>query len=79
IDSAIQVMALELLANVRKVISARARYGNVSRTTVRYWYRGRPLKKAKAESQRYLSPAEEKSLVDFLLRISASKSSIRIK
>ncbi|KAH7548747.1 hypothetical protein BM1_10913 [Bipolaris maydis] len=78
-DPASQALVLELPPNVRKGISARARYGNVPRTTVHYRYRGRPSKKAKHGNQQYLSPAEEKALVDFLLRISTGGSPIRIK
>ena len=78
-DPASQELTLELPLNVRKSISARARHGNVPRTTVHYRHRGRPSKKAKHGNQQYLSPADEKALVDFLLRISTGGSPIRIK
>jgi hypothetical protein len=46
------------------------------------WYRerrGRPSMKEKAQSQQYLSPPEEKALVDFILRMSAVGTPIRVK
>lgn len=38
-----------------------------------YWKRGRPSMKEKAQSQQYLDPSEEKALVAFILRMSATK------
>ena len=77
-DPASQALALDLPLNVRKSISARAKYGNVPRTTVHYRSKGRPSRKAKAESQQYLTPFKKKALADFVLRISAYGSFIRI-
>ena len=78
-DPASQALALELPPNVRKNNSARARHSDVPRTTVHYRSRGRPSRKTKDEGQQYLTPSEEKALVDFLLRMSASGSPVRIK
>lgn len=78
-DPASHALTLELPPNVRKSISARARHGNVPRTTVHYRHKGRQSRKAKDEGQQYLTPPEEKAFVDFILRMSASGSPIRIK
>jgi hypothetical protein len=78
-DAVSQALTLELPPNVRKSISARARHGDVPRTTVHYRHQGRPSRAAKAERQQYLTPEEEKALVDFLLRMSTNGSPIRIK
>jgi hypothetical protein len=74
-----QALALELPSGVRRSISARARHGNVPRTTVHYRSKGRQSRKAKDECQQYLTPSEEKALVDFILCMSASGFPIRIK
>jgi Tc5 transposase DNA-binding domain len=52
---------------------------NVPSTTL--WYRadGRPSRQEKAASQQYLTPSEEKALVEYLLRMSNNRFPIPIK
>lgn len=78
-DPASQALAINMPADIRDSISARARHGKVPRTTVHYRKQGRPTRKEKDQKQQYLTPPKEKALVDFLLRMSASGSGVRIK
>jgi len=79
-DPASQALAQDLPPGVRRSCSALAKHhGNVSRTTVYYRKKGRRSKQAKAQAQQYLSPSEEKALVDFLVRMGACGSPVRIK
>ena len=68
-DPASQVLAQNLLPNVRRTYAALAERCDVRVSATTVWYRdnGRPSRQTKAERQQYLSPSEENALVMFVL------------
>ena len=67
------------LPGVRRTYAALAEHNEVARSTLHHRPRGRRSKKAKAQSQQYLTPSEEKAVVNFLLQKSDLGQSVRIK
>ena len=66
-DKASQVLARGLPEGVPTSFRALADHGDVPRTTLQHWARGRRSKEEKAQSQHYLYPWEAKALVKFLV------------
>lgn len=78
-EPASQAQARDLPSNVRESYATRARLENVPRTTLWYQDHGRPSLEPQAPSQQYLTPSEEKALVQYLLRMAAVGSPARVK
>jgi hypothetical protein len=78
-ELASQAQARDLPSNEREFYATQARRKGVPRTTLWYEEHGRPSFKAKAQSQQFLTPSEEKALVQYLLRMSAVGSPVRVK
>lgn len=78
-DRASQVLAQGLCFNERRTYAALAERGEVPLTTVWHRAHGRPSKEDKAQRQQYLTPSEEKALVNFLLRRADLGCPVRVK
>jgi hypothetical protein len=78
-DRASQVLAEGFPVDLPQTWAARSEYAGVPLTTLYYRARGRPSEKEKAQQQQYLTPAEEKALVAFLLLMSNLGYPVRIK
>ncbi|KAK7179098.1 transposase [Paraphaeosphaeria sporulosa] len=78
-DRASQVLAEGFPVDLPQTWAARSEYAGVPLTTLYYRARGRPSEKEKAQHQQYLTPAEEKALVAFLLLMSKLGYLVRIK
>lgn len=78
-DRASRALAQIVPSDVRRNYYSIAKRSDVPRSTV--WYRdhGRPSREAKAQGQQYLTPLEEKALIDYLLRMASLGSTVRIK
>ncbi|KAK7192829.1 transposase [Paraphaeosphaeria sporulosa] len=78
-DRASQVLAEGFPEDLPQTWAARSEYAGVPLTTLYRRARGRPCEKEKARKQQYLTPAEEKALVAFLLLMSNLGYPVRIK
>ena len=78
-DAASIVLARGLEPDKPHTYTALSEDGNVPRTTLWYRAHGRPSKEEKAASQQYLTPHEEKALVQYLLRMSNNGFPILVK
>ncbi|GIZ48193.1 hypothetical protein CKM354_001126400 [Cercospora kikuchii] len=78
-DKASLALAEDACSGVERSFRARSQHTNIPRTTLQHRARGRPSLKAKAESQQYLDPWEEKALVAFLVQQDALGRPVRIK
>jgi hypothetical protein len=67
-DRASQVLAEGIPPGVRNTYRARAEHGKAARSTLNYRALGRRSKEEKDQSQQYLTPCEEKAVVNFLLQ-----------
>jgi hypothetical protein len=78
-DGASQVLAQGLPPGVRKTYAALAERGDIALTTL--WHRAyeRSSIEEKAQSQQYLTPCEEKAVVEFLLQMQKLGQPVRIK
>ncbi|KAF2680654.1 hypothetical protein K458DRAFT_249755, partial [Lentithecium fluviatile CBS 122367] len=78
-DRASQVLTEGFPVDLPQTWAARSEYAGVPLTTLYGRARGRPSEKEKAQQQQYLTPAEEKALVAFLLLMSNLGYPVRIK
>jgi hypothetical protein len=78
-DRASQVLAQGLPPDMPRTYAALAEQGDIPLSTLHHRAHGRRSKEQKAQSQQYLSPSEEKTLVKFLLQMSDLGSPMRIK
>ena len=78
-DQASQVLAQGLPLDVPRTYAILAERGEVPLSTLHHRARGRRSKEQKAQNQQYLTPSEEKALVEFVLRMSDLGNPIRIK
>ena len=78
-DRASQVLAEGLPPGMPKSYRALADHGNVPHTTLHHRACGRRSIEEKAQSQQYLTPFEEKAVVEFLLQMSNLGQPVRIK
>jgi hypothetical protein len=78
-DKASKALAQRLPASVPRSFRTIADHASVPRSTLHARARGRRSIEAKAQSQQYLTPAEEKAMVDFVLQMSALGTPVRIK
>jgi hypothetical protein len=78
-DRASEALAQGLRPDERNTYAALAEQGEVPLTTVWHRAHGRPSLEEKAQRQQYLTPSEEKALVNFLLRMSDLGCPVRIK
>lgn len=78
-DRASQALAQSIPYGVRNTYRARAEHTGVARSTLNARALGRRSKEEKAQSQQYLTPCEEKAIVDFLLQMAELEQSVRIK
>jgi hypothetical protein len=79
LDRASQALTHTLPTSVPRSFRAIADHVNVPRSTLHARACGRQSMAAKAESQQYLTPAEEKAMVDFVLQMSDLGTPVRIK
>jgi hypothetical protein len=77
-DRASQALAQGLPASVPRSFRAIADHTDVPRSTLHARARGRRSIEAKAQSQQYLTPFEEKAMVDFVLQMSDLGTPVRI-
>ena len=78
-DRASQALTQALPTSVPRSIRALADDADVPRSTLHARACGRRSMQAKAQSQQYLTPAEEKAMVDFVLQMSDLGAPVRIK
>jgi hypothetical protein len=78
-DRASQALAQGLPTSVLRSFRAIADHTDVPRSTLHARARGRRSIEAKAQSQQYLTPFEEKAMVDFVLQMSNLGTPVRIK
>jgi hypothetical protein len=78
-DRASQVLAQGTPPGVRNTYRALAEHSGVARSTLYYRALGRRSKEQKAQSQQYLTPCEEKAVVNFLLQMAEFEQPVRIK
>lgn len=78
-DQARPELAQDLPAGVRRTYTALAEHGHVARSTLHHRARGRRSKAEQNESQQYLTPAEEKAIVKFVLQLAGLGRPVRIK
>ena len=78
-DSASRVLAEGVPSGVPRSYRALADHSGVPRSTLHYRAHGRQSVEAKGQSQQYLTPSEEKAVVDFLLHMSVLGCPVRIK
>lgn len=78
-DRASQALAQGLPTSVPKSYRALADRSNVPCSTLHARARGQQSFEAKAQSQQYLTPFEEKAMVDFIVQMSALGTPVRIK
>ena len=78
-DRASEVLEEGLPVGVPKSFRALADHGNVPRTTLQHRARGRKSFQDKARSQQYLTPSEEKAVVNFLVQQDILGRPVRIK
>jgi Tc5 transposase DNA-binding domain len=73
------VLAQGIPPGVRNTYRALAEHHDVARSTLHYRAHGRRSKEKKAQSQQYLTPCEEKAVVNFLLQMAEFGQLVRIK
>jgi hypothetical protein len=78
-DRATLALAQELPHGVPRTYAAIAELTNVPLSTLHHRDRGRPSKHQSAQGRQYLTPEEEKALVNFLLLMSHLGQPVRIK
>jgi DDE superfamily endonuclease/Tc5 transposase DNA-binding domain len=78
-DWAGQILAQGTPPGVRNTYRARAEHSGVARSTLHARALGRRSKEQKAQSQQYLTPCEEKAVVNFLLQMAELGQAVRIK
>jgi len=78
-DRASQALAQGIPPGVRNTYRALAEYHNVARSTLHSRAQGRRSKEEKAQSQQYLTPCEEKAIVNFILHMSKFGQRVQIK
>lgn len=78
-DKASRALAQRLPTSVPRSFRAIADQSNVPRSTLHARAHGRRSMEAKAQSQQYLTPSEEKAMVDFVLQMSDLGIPVRIK
>lgn len=78
-DKPSNALAQRLPASVPRSFRTIADHTDVPRSTLHARARGRRSLEAKAESQQYLTPFEEKAMVDFVLQMSDLGTPVRIK
>jgi len=78
-DKAGKALAQGLPSSVPRSYRALADHSNVPRSTQHDRARGQRSIEAKAQSQQYLTPYEEKAMIDFILQMSALGTPVRIK
>lgn len=78
-DRASQALAQGLPHGVRNTYRALAEHHDVARSTLYDRAHGQRSKEEKAQSQQYLTPCEEKAIVNFLLSIAEFGQPVRIK
>lgn len=78
-DRASKALAQSLPSSVPRSYRALADHSNVPRSTLHDRAQGQRSIEAKAQSQQYLTPHEEKAMIDFILQMSALGTPVRIK
>lgn len=78
-DKASQALAQGLPTSVPRSYRALADHSSVPRSTLHARARGQQSIEAKAQSQQYLTPFEEKAMIAFILQMSALGTPVRIK
>jgi hypothetical protein len=78
-DKASQVLAQGPPSGVPRSYRAIADHSGVPRSTLHHRAHGRRSMEEKAESQQYLTPFEEKAVVDFILQMAELGTPVRIK
>lgn len=78
-DRASQALAQGIPHGVRNTYRALAEHHNVARSTLHDRAHGKRSKEEKAQSQQYLTPCEEKAIVNFLLQMAEFGQPVRIK
>ncbi|KAM0703871.1 hypothetical protein Q7P35_008876 [Cladosporium inversicolor] len=78
-DRASKALAQGLPSSVPRSYRALADHSNVPRSTLHDRARGQRSIEAKAQSQQYLTPYEERAMIDFILQMSALGTPVRIK
>src|ERR1700755_1925078 len=78
-DRASQALAQDIPDGVRKTYRGRAEHTGVARSTLNARALGRRSKEEKAQSQQYLTPCEEKAVVNFVLHLADLGQRVRIK
>jgi hypothetical protein len=78
-DRASEALAQGLPSSVPRSYRALADHSNVPRSTLHDRAQGQRSIEAKAQSQQYLTPYEEKAMIDFILQMSALGTPVRIK
>jgi hypothetical protein len=78
-DKASKALAQRLPASVPRSFRTIEDHTGIPRSTLHARARGGRSIEAKAQSQQYLTPAEEKAMVDFVLQMSTLGTPVRIK
>ena len=78
-DKASKALAQGLPTSVPRSYRALADHSNVPRSTLHDCARGQRSIEAKAQSQQYLTPFEEKAMINFILQMSALGAPVRVK
>jgi hypothetical protein len=78
-DRASQALAQGIPPGVRNTYRALADHHNVPRSTLYDRAHGQRSKEQKAQSQQYLTPCEEKAVVNFVLHMAEFGQRVRIK
>lgn len=78
-DKASQALAQGPPSSVPRSFRSIADHSDVARSTLHARARGRPSLAAKAQSQQYLTPFEEKAMVNFIIQLSDLGTPVRIK
>lgn len=78
-DRASKALAQGFPSSVPRSYRALTDHSNVPRSTLHDRARGQRSIEAKAQSQQYLTPYEEKAMIDFILQMSALGTPVRIK
>lgn len=78
-DPASAVLSEGLVPSKPKTYAALSESSNVAVSTLWHRAHGRPSREDKAKSQQYLSPSEEKALVEYLLRMSNNGFPVPLK
>src|SRR5271169_4404940 len=77
-DRASQVLAQGVPPGVPRSYRALADHGEVPRSTLHHRAHGRRSIEEKAQSQQYLTPSEDKAVVEFLLQMSNLGQPVRV-